>query len=483
MSALAVLLPELVLSVGTIVAIAVDVLVRDKRTVAWTCALFALLACGLAAGQWLNGAIGSAGPLFAVDAVAAAARVGVLAATALLLIAMPSSRELRGHGAGEYAVLLLGLGLGGCVFAGATNLLSLYLGLEFLSLTGYCLAGLKARDRHAAEAGMKYVMFGALASALTLFGMSYLYGLAGSLDLVAIGTALARPEAPAIAIAPVLLLACGLAYKLALVPFHLYSPDVYEGAPTLSAAALSVIPKIAGAAAAVHVLATLIPAGSGLFAADRVTPVIAGLALLTMTVGNLTALAQRNAKRILAFSGVAHGGYLLLALAAWPAHGAIGAVGFYLLAYLFMNLGAFLALMLIENRTGSSDLGALAGSWKAEPLAVIGLAVCVFALAGIPPLAGFTAKWTVLRAVADAGFADGGRPWLIAAAVVLLVNSVLSVVPYLRVVRAVAVEGGEIKPAAEPPHAALAVVAMCVGACLILGLLWPVVAALRDALG
>jgi NADH-quinone oxidoreductase subunit N len=465
MSALAVLLPELVLSVGTIVAIAVDVLVRDKRTVAWTCALFALLACGLAAGQWLNGAIGSAGPLFAVDAVAAAARVGVLAATTLLLIAMPSSRELRGHGAGEYAVLLLGLGLGGCVFAGATNLLSLYLGLEFLSLTGYCLAGLKARDRHAAEAGMKYVMFGALASALTLFGMSYLYGLAGSLDLVAIGTALARPEAPAIAIAPVLLLACGLAYKLALVPFHLYSPDVYEGAPTLSAAALSVIPKIAGAAAAVHVLATLIPAGSGLFAADRVTPVIAGLALLTMTVGNLTALAQRNAKRILAFSG------------------AIGAVGFYLLAYLFMNLGAFLALMLIENRTGSSDLGALAGSWKAEPLAVIGLAVCVFALAGIPPLAGFTAKWTVLRAVADAGFADGGRPWLIAAAVVLLVNSVLSVVPYLRVVRAVAVEGGEIKPAAEPPHAALAVVAMCVGACLILGLLWPVVAALRDALG
>jgi NADH-quinone oxidoreductase subunit N len=228
MSALSVFLPELIASAGILAAIAVDICARDKRLVAWTAALAGLLALGLAAGQLAHGVLGPVGPMHLVDAVAACARIGVLAATVLVLIAAPSSRELAGHGAGEYHILLLGLGLGGCVFASASNLLTLYLGLEFLSLCGYCLAGLKARDRHASEAGMKFVMFGALASALTLFGMSYLYGITGSLDLVAIGQALARPEAPAVAIAPVALLACGLAYKLVLAPFHLYSPDVYH---------------------------------------------------------------------------------------------------------------------------------------------------------------------------------------------------------------------------------------------------------------
>lgn len=483
MSALSVFLPELVLSAGVLAAIVVDISVSEKRRVAWTAALAALLALGLAIGQLAHGAIGAAGPMYLVDTVAALARIGVLAATALVLIAAPSSDELRGHGAGEYHILLLGLGLGGCVFASASNLLSLYLGLEFLSLCSYCLAGLKARDRHASEAGMKFVMFGALASALTLFGMSYLYGIAGSLDLAAIGAALARPEAPAVAIAPVALLACGLAYKLVLAPFHLYSPDVYQGAPTVSAAVLSVVPKIAAAAATVHVLAALSPEGAHLLSADRCAVAIGALALATMTIGNLSALGQHNAKRILAFSGVAHGGYLVLALAAWPVVGAVGAMGFYLLAYLVMNLGAFLALMLIENRTRNADLSALAGAWKAEPLAVAGLVLCVFGLAGIPPLAGFAAKWTVLRAVAEAGFMDGGRPWLIGAAVTLLINAVISVVPYLRIIRALAVEDGAILTRSERPNAALAVVAVCAAATLVLGISWPVVALLRDLLG
>jgi NADH-quinone oxidoreductase subunit N len=473
------MLPEIVLGVGACAALAAELLCSAKRRVAQVGALACLLALGIAAGQAVGGIGGAACGAVAVDPVTLAARLGILAATALLLVAAPSSRELQHREQGEYHLSLLALGLGGLVFAGAADLLTLYLGLEFLSLTGYALAGFRPHDRHAGEAGLRYVLFGALASALTLVGMSYLYGLAGSLDLAEIGRALAAPGASRALAAAALLSLVGVAFKLGVAPFHLYSPDVYQGAPTVSAAAFSTIPKVAAAAVAVHLLGWWAPASAA------AAPAIAVAGVVTMTVGNLTALGQTNAKRILALSGVAHAGYLLLALAAWPIAGAVGAVGFYLLAYLVMNIGAFLAVMLIENRTGSSDLARLAGAWRHQPLEAAALALCLVSLAGIPPLAGFTAKWVLLRTVVEGGLAGDERGWLLAAAVALLVNAVLSAFPYIRILRASLVDGGDEGAARAPAGAspALAMLAVCAAGALVLGLLWPVVALLRGWLG
>lgn len=474
------LLPEIIIAAGIGAVLLATLVARGTHATARLAALAAALALGVAVGQAAYGVAGAVALALVIDRIALAARIGVLLATLLVLLAAPSSRELEGRERGEYHLGLLGLALGGLVFAGAADLLTLYLGLEFLSLSGYALAGFRAGDRAASEAGLKYVLFGALASALTLMGMSYLYGLSGSLDLAAIGTALAAPQAGVAMVGAVLLTLVGVAFKLSLVPFHLYGPDVYQGAPTLSAASIAVVPKIAAVAVAAHLLAGWLPAGS-----PGASAAIALLAVASMTVGNLSALAQRDAKRILALSGVAHAGYLVLALAAWPRPGALGAVGFYLIAYLVGNLGAFIALSLIQNRTGGTALTALAGAWRREPLAAVALAVALVSLAGIPPLAGFTAKWVLLRSVVDAGLADDGRGWLLAAAVVLLANAVLSVFPYIRILRATLVEAGEAELAAsgERRLPALAALGFCTAATLILGVLWGVVALFRDYLG
>ncbi|MCK6487692.1 MAG: NADH-quinone oxidoreductase subunit N [Planctomycetes bacterium] len=473
------MIPEIVLGVGACAALVAELTCSAKRRVAQVGALACLLALGVVVGQALGGLGGHATGSLTVDAVTLAARIGVLVATFLLLVAAPSSQELNHREEGEYHLSLLGLGLGGLVFAGAADLLTLYLGLEFLSLTGYALAGFRPHDRHAGEAGLKYVLFGALASALTLVGMSYLYGLSGSLDLAVIGETLSYHGASRALAAAALLALVGVAFKLTIAPFHLYSPDVYQGAPTISAAAFAVIPKIAAAAVAAHLLLWWAPASGHASAAIAIAGVV------TMTVGNLTALGQTNAKRILALSGVAHAGYLMLALAVWPQAGALGAVGFYLLAYLAMNLGAFVAVMLLENRTRSSDLDRLAGSWRQQPLESASLALCLVSLAGIPPLAGFTAKWVLLRSVVEGGLAGDGRGWLLAAAVALLVNAVLSAFPYIRILRACLVEGGDDAAAAGGGRSspALAVLAVCAAATLVLGVAWPVVALLRGYLG
>lgn len=281
---------------------------------------------------------------------------------------------------------------------------------------------------------MKYALFGGVASALMLFGMSHVYGTSGHLDFAGIGTALGGGAPPAVLVA-LCLAGAGIAFKLAVVPFHFYAPDVYQGAPALTVAAISVAPKIAATAALVRGIAmTVQPAWE--------TPGYLGLALIgaavaSLVVASLTALVQRDAKRIVAFSGIGHAGTVLVALACLPGSGSVAAAAFYLGAYAVANTGALVCLSVLERERGSCSLAALAGAREQRPWLTAALCLFTFSLAGVPPLAGFLAKWGVLREALHLGLGPGGAPQLLWAALAVLVTTVISAWSYLLVVRAV----------------------------------------------
>ena len=362
---------------------------------------------------------------------------------------------------------MLALALGALVTASASNLVSLYLGLELMSLAGYALAGWKAGDRRSAEAGMKYVLFGSAASGVMLFGMSHLYGLTGHLDFAGIGQALGQ-DMPFAVVAALLLAGVGIAYKLALVPFHFYAPDVYQGAPAVAVAVLGTVPKIAAAAVLVRAILTTVPA-------ELVPPAALGwtlalAAMASLLVAAFTAVVATDAKRIVAFSAIGHAGAVILAVAALPGQGAIAAAAFYLAAYTVANIGALLCLAVFERERGSASLTALAGAMRQRPWLTAALCLFLFSLAGVPPLAGFLAKWGVLREILAAG-QEPGRAHLTWAALVLLLSTAVSAWAYLLVVRAAV-----LQPAAEQPRPArlapgtVAVLALCALATVALGL-------------
>lgn len=374
-----------------------------------------------------------------------------------ILIAL-HARELRGPNQGEFFLLLTATCLGGMFLCSATNLLMLYLALESLSVISYALAGYLRQDRKSAEAGMKYVIYGAMASGIMIFGMSYVYGITGTLDLAGPQGIAARwhdlrlTESGWVArgglLAVLALVFTGFLYKIAAAPFHYWSPDVYEGAPTPATAFFSVVPKAAGFAALLRVLLLFYPQGGILLPGQSLTKMemtLGAVAVLTMCVGNLAALGQSNAKRMLAYSSIAHAGYMLAGFSALDS-GREGysdgpaAVLYYLLVYLFMNLGAFLVLVALENIRGSCELKDLRGTIRREPLLGVALVVFLFSLTGFPPLAGFSAKYMIFLKLADRG------SWFLV--VMIGLNSVVSLFYYMRLAKAVAIDPPEASAAA-----------------------------------
>lgn len=421
---LAPLMPEAALAAGLCAVLAADLIpsLRARAVGLWLGVVAAVVACSLAFGA-ANAVVGQ---MLALDGLAGLARPAIALLTALVLVA--GSGERRGqldHGA--WATCVLGIGLGGMLVAAAANMLTMWLGLELISLSSYALAAWRARDRRAAEAGMKYVLFGGAASGLMLFGISHLYGLTGHLDFAGIGAAFAV-RMPLAVVAALLMAAVGVAYKLTVVPFHFYAPDVYQGAPALSVAAVGAVPKLASAAVLLRGLAALLP--PSLVGAEQVGSVLAVAAIASLAVASLTALAQRDAKRIVAFSGIGHGGTVLLAIASQPSSAASASAIFYLFAYAAANLGALLSLSVLERDFGSCELSKLAGAMRRRPWVTAGLCMFLFSLAGVPPLAGFTAKWAVLQQ------ALGGGGLMVAAALVLLASTAVFAWAYLLIVRA-----------------------------------------------
>ena len=322
----------------------------------------------------------------------------------------------------EYYVLLLFATLGMMVMGGAADLMVIFLGLELMSIAVYVLAGIDRRSPRAAEAALKYFLLGAFASGFLLYGIALVFGVTGTTNLALIGLQISLLDAashPMLLVGTALLLV-GFGFKVAAVPFHMWAPDVYDGAPTPVAGYMATAVKAAAFAALFRVV------GEALLAAGVWRDVVSGMAVATMVGGNVIALAQRTLKRMLAYSSVAHAGYLLVALAAGSPAGASAFV-FYLVAYTLMTLGAF-AVLAAKGRGGESDvrIDDLAGLAQQRPWLAALLALCMLSLLGFPPTAGFLAKWYVLVAAVEAG-----QGWLAAA---LVLTSVVSAGYYLPVI-------------------------------------------------
>ena len=315
-------------------------------------------------------------------------------------------------------VALLFATVGGVLLVSSLDLGLIVLFLQMLSMGSYILVSLVRRDRRANEATLKFFIYAAVALAVMAYGLSFLFGLTGSLELRAIGRALAGADPVWVAVAFGLVV-IGYAFEVTVVPFHFWAPDVYDGATAPVAGFLSVVPKIAGFGALLRFLLVALPDGLAAWPL-----VIAVLAALTMTLGNLAALRQTHLKRLLAYSSIAQAGYVLMVVAvAGRADSALSAAGFYLAAYLFMNLGAFVVTAQLERLTGSDRVAGLRGLGQRAPFAAAVFTLSLLSLAGIPPLAGFAGKVLLLEATLA-----GGLTWL---AVVGAVNMAVSLYYYL----------------------------------------------------
>jgi NADH-quinone oxidoreductase subunit N len=332
---------------------------------------------------------------------------------------------------GEYYFMLLSSLLGMTIMASSRDLITIFVALELLSIPAYLLAGWRKRDLRGNEASLKYYLLGVFATAVMLYGMSLIFGVTGSTVLQDIGESLRQEGAdtPLVAVG-IVFVVVGFGFKVSAVPFHTWAPDTYEGAPTPITAFLSVASKAAGFVALLQLVFI------GFFGRDDVwAPMFWVLAALTMTVGNLIALRQTNVVRLLAYSSVAQAGYMLVPLAVaadidgGPGN-AIEAVVSYLLIYAAMNLGAFAVVMAVARKTRSGEIASFGGLFEYAPGLATLMTVFLFALAGIPPLAGWLAKFVMFRAVLDAG-----TPAAIVLGVIAAVNSVVALFYYASVAR------------------------------------------------
>ncbi len=332
--------------------------------------------------------------------------------------------EQTGTPLAEFIAIMLTATLGGMFLSGANELVMIFISLEMLSISSYLMTGYTKRDPRSNEAALKYLLIGASSSAIFLYGLSLLYGLSGGetiLSAIAANiTNASGNQSLGLAIALVFVIA-GIAFKISAVPFHQWTPDVYEGSPTPVVAFLSVGSKAAGFALAIRLLVT---------AFDDISSewhfIIIALAILSMILGNVVALAQTSMKRMLAYSSIGQAGFVMIGLAAATDAGYSSMV-FYLLIYLFMNLGAFTCIILFSLRTGTDQISDYAGLYQKDPLLTLGLSICLLSLGGIPPLAGFFGKIYLFWAGWQAG--------LYGLVLLGLVTSVISIYYYIRVVK------------------------------------------------
>ena len=360
--------------------------------------------------------------LFAVDGFAVFFQYLFLAAAALTVLLSIHYLETESASPGEYYFLVLCATLGMMIMAGSIDLISAFIGLETMAVSFYILAGFIKPNPRSNEAGVKYYLLGAFSLGVLLYGMSLLYGLSGTTSLremawVFSGTA----HASSLVVLGALLVAAGMAFKIAAVPFHMWAPDVYEGAPTPITAFLSVGSK----AASFAMLLRIFVEGLGTLSEDW-RPLFWVLSALTMTVGNIAALTQSNVKRMLAYSSIAHAGYMLIGLVAHSERG-LTALLVYVVVYLLMQLGAFSVVILLHRRDlAGEDLKDFSGLSQRRPFAAFVMLVCLLSLGGIPPTAGFMGKFWLFGAAVQQGYYG--------LAVLAVLNSVLSVYYYARLV-------------------------------------------------
>jgi len=461
------LLPEIALTLWALVVLLVlswrHRSAADSRLAGWLS--FAGVLCAMAALAWLwanDAAPDGLAQMVALDAYRyAASAIALLAAAGSILLSL-GYLEREGLLAPEYYVLLLLATAGMLFLAGAEDLIVLFLGLEVMSVSVYVLAGFNRANPFSSEAALKYFLIGAFASGFLLYGIALVYGVTGTTNLTLVGAQLAARQVPPMAAIGLGLLLIGLGFKIAAVPFHMWAPDVYDGAPTPVTAFMATGVKAAAFASLVRVLLEAFPSALSLW-----QPVVAALALASMVIGNLVALSQRPLKRMLAYSSIGHAGYLLVAV--WPGtRSGAGAVLLYLLAYSLTTLASF-GFLAVLGRGGEREVTVdeIRGLATTRPAVAFGIAVCMLSLLGFPGTFGFIGKWYIISAAVAEGQAI--------LPVVLVLTSVVSAGYYLPVIMAMYMKpapSGERYAGVRLPPAAAGAVALAVAAILLFGF-WP----------
>ena len=385
------------------------------------------------------------------------------------LVSSSSSETTRLH-FGAFNSLLMAAGVGMMFVATANDLITIFLGVELASITSYVLVAMKRKDSRAAESAVKYVIIGGLSTALTLYGLSMLYGVAGTTNIPEIAGVFAAPGAEfswAFGIAMITLIA-GLGFKIASVPFHMWAPDVYEGAATPVTTFLAAGSKKVGFVAMFKIFIVIFVAAtaSGTFATEEMMWIFAIIAAITMTVGNIVAISQSNIKRMLAYSSIANAGYILIVLAVMSEY-AVASGLFYMFVHVFMKGGAFLIVGGLITAGIGEKISDYRGLARRAPFLAFAMVIFLFSLAGIPPLGGFTAKFFLFSsAIFDGSGVMTQWIWL---AFIAVLNSAISLYYYARVIKAMYIEKGETLARIKVPRTFTAAIVICVVMVIILG--------------
>lgn len=429
-------LPEIVVALTGLVLLALDLSVLRRAAVGRRFGVGALIACvgSLLAIWMLTHGVGLASlpdAMFVVTPLTQTVLVALLA-LAILTVLLSTSVKITQH-VGEYLALILFATVAMMFLVATENLLLIFVALEFLSLSLYILTGFDKQSRQSAEAGLKYFLFGGMSAGFLLFGMSLLYGVSGSIELPQIAAAVSGPALDPLVLVAIAMVAIGFGFKVAAAPFHLWAPDTYQGAPTVSAGFIASSSKVASffIFGQVVTVGLALAAGSGAYHgyAPGWVPVLCVIAALSMVVGNLAAIAQTSVRRLLAYSAIGHAGYMLLGLVAHTTLGRAALI-YYVITYALASLGAFGVLGALENE-GVDRITDLAGLSRRTPGLALCLMVFILSLAGIPPLAGFFGKFYIFS-VALYAEPHLGLLWLVLLAVAM---SAVSLYYYLKVLK------------------------------------------------
>jgi NADH-quinone oxidoreductase subunit N len=461
---LAAIAPELFLAVTALVVVTFDMFLKKKNS-------------------YLNGtlALAGAGAAFLVALAQGASAPGgsvflgsyitdgftyffrgffLLSLVATLMISV-LSKEIDSYRQGEYYAVLLIAVLSMCILVASGNLLIFILAFETMSLMSYVLVSYSKGTRQAAEASLKYLLYGALSSGVMVFGASYLYGLSGTIDLPDMISIAFSGEHTYVAFVALLMVLVGIGFKISMVPFHWWTPDVYQGAPIPIAAFLSVASKGAGIAVLLRIITPVVdlpalqefarPSMSALHL--NVAYLFGVVAIVTMTLGNFAALRQRDFKRLLAYSSIAQAGYMLLAFTNLNDSTMTGLLS-YLSIYLFMNMGAFLIVTMMDNEKGTTNIDAFSGYGRTNPINAACLVMILVSLVGLPPMAGFFAKAQLFYGVI--WFEDGTlSPWHLMLVLIAVLNTAVSLYYYIYPAKVMIIEGGDDDKATEPMRVGL----------------------------
>lgn len=479
-------IPELILTITILAALITDLFVKKSKTnmIGWVLGV-GLVVVGLSVHN-----LSSVPPttlfldMIVIDPFSSFMKIIIILSTLLVIVASWVNDELEKYRKGEYFTIMGIMVMGLFLMTSSVDIIMLYISIEVVSIMSFVLAAYLKLDTRSNEAGLKYVIYGAFSSGVMLFGLSIVYGLAGSTNYFAIQDTLSSLDGsanPALIMA-LLMIFAGFGYKISSVPFHFWTPDVYEGSPSTITAYLSVAPKAAGFAMIIRFFHQVFSDSIGLTSnaigsTDLPWPEIIGvLAVVTMTMGNLVAIQQKSIKRMLAYSSIAHAGYMMLALPVLSME-AVESVMIYLFIYVFMNLGAFFIVIFVKNKTGGESFEDFEGlGWK-MPIVGAFMTLFMLSLTGLPPTAGFVGKLYIFKTLVGAG---SEFLWLVVAGGV---NSVISLYYYFHVVKVMFLGGKRSDVITYPPSTMFGLMIFTAVPSLLLGLYWnPLASWVKDSL-